>query len=117
MDGAQIGVFEKSNEVGFGRFLQGKNCGALEPQVHFEVVGDFTYEALEGKLPDQQVSGFLILADFTKGYGSWPVTVRFLYTTAVGADLRAAFVANCLRGALPPVDLRAVCLVRAMVGC
>ena len=24
-------------------------------------------------------------------------------------------VASCLRGALPPVDLRAVCLVRAMV--
>ena len=32
-----------------------------------------------------------------------------------GADLRAAFVANCLRGALPPVDLRAVCFVRAMI--
>jgi hypothetical protein len=26
-----------------------------------------------------------------------------------GADLRAIFVASCLRGALPPVDLRAVC--------
>jgi hypothetical protein len=24
-------------------------------------------------------------------------------------------VANCLRGALPPVDLRAVCFVRAIV--
>ena len=33
---------------------------------------------------------------------------------AAGADLRAALVANCLRGALPPVDLRAVCLVRAI---
>ena len=32
-----------------------------------------------------------------------------------GADLRAALVASCLRGALPPVDLRAVCLVWAMV--
>ncbi len=31
------------------------------------------------------------------------------------AVLRAAedLAANCLRGALPPVDLRAVCLVRA----
>jgi len=28
--------------------------------------------------------------------------------------LRAALVASCLRGALPPVDLRAVCFVRAM---
>ena len=34
---------------------------------------------------------------------------------AVGADLRAALVASCLRGALPPVDLRAVCLVRAIL--
>lgn len=31
------------------------------------------------------------------------------------ADLRAALVASCLRGALPPVDLRAVCFVRAIV--
>jgi hypothetical protein len=26
-----------------------------------------------------------------------------------GADLRAALEASCLRGAFPPVDLRAVC--------
>jgi hypothetical protein len=26
-----------------------------------------------------------------------------------GADLRAALLASCLRGAFPPVDLRAVC--------
>jgi len=32
-----------------------------------------------------------------------------------GTVLRAALVASVLRGALPPVDLRAVCLVRAMV--
>ena len=31
-----------------------------------------------------------------------------------GALLRAALEASCLRGALPPVDLRAVCLVRAI---
>ena len=29
--------------------------------------------------------------------------------------MRAALVASCLRGALPPVDFRAVCLVRAIV--
>jgi hypothetical protein len=32
-----------------------------------------------------------------------------------GADLRAALVANCFRGAFPPVDLRAVCFVRAIL--
>ncbi len=39
----------------------------------------------------------------------------FLTPPVVGADLRAALVASCLRGAFPPVDLRAVCLVRAMM--
>jgi len=41
-------------------------------------------------------------------------TGRKPYSPVEGALLRAALVANCLRGALPPVDLRAVCLVRAI---
>ncbi len=39
----------------------------------------------------------------------------FLTPPVAGALFLAALVANCLRGALPPVDLRAVCLVRAML--
>merc|ERR1711905_30906 len=39
----------------------------------------------------------------------------FLTPPVAGADLRAALVASCFLGALPPLDLRAVCLVRAMV--
>ena len=31
-----------------------------------------------------------------------------------GALFLAALVANCFRGAFPPVDLRAVCFVRAI---
>jgi len=41
----------------------------------------------------------------------------FLTPPVAGALLRAALVASCLRGALPPVDLRAVCFVRAIRGC
>ncbi len=39
----------------------------------------------------------------------------FLTPPVAGADFLAALVASCFLGALPPVDLRAVCLVRAMV--
>ena len=39
----------------------------------------------------------------------------FLTPPVEGADLRAALVASCLRGAFPPVDFLAVCLVLAMV--
>ena len=38
----------------------------------------------------------------------------FLTPPVEGADLRAALVASCFLGAFPPVDLRAVCLVRAI---
>ncbi|KAF8715556.1 hypothetical protein HU200_027215 [Digitaria exilis] len=38
----------------------------------------------------------------------------FFTPPVAGADLRAALVASCFLGALPPVDLRAVCLVRAI---
>ena len=39
----------------------------------------------------------------------------FLTPPVAGADLRAALVASCFLGALPPVDLRAVCFVRAIL--
>jgi hypothetical protein len=39
----------------------------------------------------------------------------FLTPPVAGAVFLAALVASCLRGALPPVDLRAVCFVQAMV--
>lgn len=38
----------------------------------------------------------------------------FLTPPVDGALFLAALVASCFLGALPPVDLRAVCLVRAM---
>ena len=39
----------------------------------------------------------------------------FLTPPVAGALLRAALVASCFLGAFPPVDLRAVCFVRAIV--
>ncbi|OQU87918.1 hypothetical protein SORBI_3003G367401 [Sorghum bicolor] len=40
----------------------------------------------------------------------------FFTPPVAGADLRAAFVASCFLGALPPVDFLAVCFVRAIEG-
>ena len=44
-----------------------------------------------------------------------PYLWGFLTPPVAGADFLAALVANCFLGAFPPVDLRAVCLVRAML--
>eukprot|EP00808_Paulinella_micropora_P005955 g21966.t1 len=79
------------------------------------VLGNLTKKALEGQLADQQISRILVATDLKQSDGTRVVAVRLLHTTGGGADLRAALVASCLRGALPPVDLRAVCLVRAIL--
>jgi hypothetical protein len=38
------------------------------------------------------------------------------WESMVGVDLRAALAPRDLRGVFPPVDLRAVCFVRAIPG-
>ena len=105
---------------------------------HLEVLCDLTHQPLEGELPDQELCGFLVTTDLAKSNGTGTETMRFLDTAGcsslafrtlsaslqmwskgiaqihTGAVLRAALEASCLRGALPPVDLRAVCLVRAI---
>ena len=50
VDGAEVGVLEKANQVGLGRLLQGQDGGGLEAQVGLEVLGDLADEALEGEL-------------------------------------------------------------------
>jgi hypothetical protein len=37
VDGAEVGVFEETDEVGLGGFLEGKDCGGLETEVVLEL--------------------------------------------------------------------------------
>ncbi|CAH3022891.1 unnamed protein product [Porites evermanni] len=88
VDGAQVGVFKQTNKVSLAGLLKSHYSRALESQIGLKILSDFSHKTLEGQLADQQL--------------------------VAGALLRAAFVASCFRGAFPPVDLRAVCFVRAM---
>jgi len=101
---------------------------------HLEVLSNFTNKTLEWQFANQQLSRLLVPPDFTQCNCSRAESMRLLHSTSYSlhpisvhpisssknnqltAVLRAAedFVASCLRGALPPVDLRAVCLVRAI---
>jgi hypothetical protein len=40
MDGAQVRILEKTNEVGLRRLLKGEDRGGLEAKVGLEVLGD-----------------------------------------------------------------------------
>ena len=112
---------KRLTKVGLGGFLEGSNGSRLEAQIGLEVLGNFTDKTLEGQLADQQLGALLVAADFAEGDGAGAVAMGLLDAARGGRrDLRAALVAICLRGALPPVDLRAVCLVRAIsvvLGC
>ena len=84
MDGAQVGVLEKTDEVGLGGFLEGKNGGSLESEVRLEVLCDLSYESLEGKLSDEKIRGLLVTSDLTKSDGSRSVSVGLLHTSGGG---------------------------------
>lgn len=128
------------DEVGLGRLLEGHDGRRLESQVGLEVLSDLTDKTLEAAI-DRVVSlskngrervekreergthgSFRMRSsvDFWYLLISRRATVPgrylwgFLTPPAAGADLRAALAASCFRGALPPVDLRAVCFVRAI---
>ena len=146
MDSTQVGIFEKTNKVGFGSFLQSKNGRSLEAKIRLEVLGNLTDQTLERKLADEKVGTLLVTTDLTKGDSSGTVTVGLLDSSSGRGRLTGSLqnksrksmalvvrrsvsqvstlyhslflltlVANCLRGAFPPVDLRAVCLVRAIL--
>lgn len=82
VDGAQVCVFEESDQVGFGGFLEGSDSSRLESQVGLEVLGDLTDETLEWELSDQELGGLLVSSDLTKSDGTRSVSVRLLDTTS-----------------------------------
>lgn len=115
---AKVSVLDNSNNIGLCCLLQGEDRRLLKTNISLIVLRYLTNEALERKLAEEQLCSSLEFADFTKGDSARPVAMGLLHTAYLLSFLRAAFVAICLRAALPPVDLRAVCLVRAIVkGC
>ena len=65
VDGAQVGVFKKTNEVSFASFLKSHHTRALETQISLEILSDFSHKTLEGQLADQQLGGFLVTTNLT----------------------------------------------------
>lgn len=70
MDGAQVGVLEEGNEVSFDGLLERTDGRRLEAEVGLEVLRDFTDQALEGQLADEELGGFLVATDLAESDGS-----------------------------------------------
>ena len=78
VDGAKVGVFEQADKVCLGCLLEGEDSGALEAKVGLEVLGDFTDQALEWQLADEEFRALLVATDFAEGDRSRAVTVGLL---------------------------------------
>ena len=99
VDGAEVGVFEKSNHVGLSSLLESEDGGALESKVVLEFGSDFTDESLEGELADEELSGFLEFSDFSEGNSSGSESVGSLDTTS-GLSLGGGLGSDVLSGVL-----------------
>ncbi len=81
VDGAQVGVFEETDEVGLAGFLEGHDGGALEAEIGLEVLGDLTDQPLEGELADQKLRALLVAADLSQRHGSGSVSVGLFHSS------------------------------------
>ena len=81
-----------------------------------EFLGDLLHQTLERQLADQKFLGLLILPYLTERDGPRAIPVRLLDSASGRVRLAGRLGGELLPGAFPPVYLRAVCLVRAMVG-
>ena len=100
VDGAQVGVLEKTNEVSLASLLEGHDSGALETKVSLEVLGDLTDETLEGQLTDKKLSGLLVSSDLTESNSSWPVSVGLLDTSGGRGRFTGSLGGQLLPGSL-----------------
>ena len=90
--------------------LESHYVAGLETQVSLEILSDLTDQMLEAQFVDQKLSLLLVTTDLTENDGTGTIPMGFLTPPVAGVDLQAALVDNCFLGALPLVDLRAVCL-------
>ena len=108
VDGAKIGILEKTNEVSLSSLLKSANSCALEANVSLEVLGDFTNETREGELADEKLSGFLKAANFAQSNNAGAKAMGLLNASSTWkalASLRGQLLArlgflNMLAGSL-----------------
>jgi len=122
VDGAQVGVLKKRNEIGLSWFLKGKDGLTLETNFLLELGGNLAHQPLERQFSDQQVSLF-----HKNGTLFWNLRIYrratvpglkrwgFLRPETMGALFLAIFwAASCFLGTFWAVDFLAVCFVLAI---
>ena len=98
VDGTQVGIFEKTNQVSLRGLLESHDGRRLESKVSLEILSDFSNQSLEGEFPDQKFSGFLVSSDFSQGDGSGPVSMGLLDSSGGGGRFSGSLGCQLLSG-------------------
>ena len=101
VDGAQVGVFEETDQVSLRSFLERHDGRPLEAEISLEVLRDLANETLERELADEQLSGLLVAADLTESNCSWTVPMRLLDASGGRRGLARSLSGELLPGGLP----------------
>jgi len=100
VDGAQVGIFEQTDQISFSGFLEGQDGLGLESDVLLVFHSDISDESLERQLSDEEVSGLLELSNFSEGNGTGSVSVGLLDTTSDLSRLSGGLSGELLSGVL-----------------
>ena len=100
MDGTQVGVLEETGQVALSCLLKSQEGCALEAELGINTVTDGADEALEGGLRKHEVSGLLVLLDFSDGdsAGSESELALLLDATLSSSSLLAGLVSLACLG-------------------
>merc|ERR1719328_539722 len=91
MDGAQVGIFEKSNQISLGCFLKSHDSARLKSQVSLEILSNFTNKSLEGQLANQKLGRLLVTTNFTKSHSTGTITMWFLHSSGSRSRFPCSF--------------------------
>lgn len=101
MLGTELGVNEEVDEIVLGGFLESLDGETLETDVGLVVVLDEVTNKLgEGELADQEISGLLILLDFTSGDDTLFGAADLLDTGGGSCGLASCLTGDGLTGSL-----------------
>lgn len=81
MNGAQLRILQKADEIGFRGCLQYLKGLRLESQARLVARRNLMYQAFEGKSPDKQICRLLVAADLSERYRTRTVAMGLFYAT------------------------------------
>ena len=100
VDGAEVGVLEEADEIGFRGLLESHDGRGLEAEVRLEVLGDLAHEALERQLAQEELRRLLVATDLAERHGAGAVAVGLLDAASGGRRLAGGLGGERLAGRL-----------------